>query len=52
MAVVKLYGTMSFEQVVAPSLELLDEEEKDWHANLAKTFRKLVETEKQTLGSR
>ncbi len=49
---VKLYGTMSFEQVVTPSLELLDSGDKDWYANLAITFRKLIETEKETPGSR
>lgn len=49
---VKLYGTMSFEQVVAPSLALLDSGDKDWHDNLAVTFRKLVETEKKTRGNR
>ncbi len=52
MATVKLYGTMSFEQVVAPSLELLDAGGKDWYPNLAKTFRRLIETEKQTRGNR
>jgi gamma-glutamyltranspeptidase/glutathione hydrolase len=49
---VKLYGTMSFEQVVAPSLALLDSGGKDWYANLAVTFRKLIETEKKTRGNR
>ncbi|MHC4699514.1 MAG: gamma-glutamyltransferase family protein [Planctomycetota bacterium] len=49
---VKLYGTMSFEQVVAPSLELLDAGGKDWYPNLAKTFRRLIETERQTRGGR
>ncbi len=49
---VKLYGTMSFEQVVAPSLELLDAGGKDWYPNLAKTFRRLIETEKRTRGNR
>jgi len=49
---VKLYGTMSFEQVVAPSLELLDAGGKDWYPNLAKTFRRLIETEKKTRGNR
>jgi gamma-glutamyltranspeptidase/glutathione hydrolase len=49
---VKLYGTMSFEQVVAPSLALLDSGNKDWHANLAITFRKLIETEQKTRGNR
>ncbi|MHC4119165.1 MAG: gamma-glutamyltransferase family protein [Planctomycetota bacterium] len=49
---VKLYGTMSFEQVAAPSLELLDAGGKDWYPNLAKTFRRLIETERQTPGGR
>ncbi len=52
MAVLKLYGTVSFEQAVGPSLSLLDAGGKDWYANLAKTFRRLVETEKKTRGSR
>jgi len=50
--VVKLYGTMSFEQVVAPSLALLYEGEKDWHRKLAATFRKLIETERIVKGTR
>jgi len=49
---VKLYGTMSFEQVVAPSLELLDAGGKDWYPSLATTFRRLIETERQTPGTR
>ena len=48
----KLYGTMSFEQVVTPSLALLDKAEKDWHPKLAATFRKLIETERKTKGTR
>jgi len=48
----KLYGTMTFEQAVAPSLALLDAGGEDWYPNLAVTFRKLVETEKNTVGSR
>ncbi|MHC4694489.1 MAG: gamma-glutamyltransferase family protein [Planctomycetota bacterium] len=52
VAVVKLYGTMSFEQVVAPSLKLLDAGDKDWYPKLARTFRKMVETEKNTAGTR
>ncbi len=51
-AVVKLYGTMSFEQVVAPSLALLDAGDKQWQPKLARTFRKLIETERNTVGSR
>ncbi len=49
---VKLYGTMSFEQVVTPCLRLLDASGQDWHPNLAATFRRLIETERQTPGTR
>lgn len=52
ITVVKLYGTMTFEQVVAPSLTLLDAGGEDWYENLAITFRKLIETEKKTPGTR
>jgi gamma-glutamyltranspeptidase / glutathione hydrolase len=45
-------GTMSFEQVVTPTLKLLDEGKLPWHKNLAATLRKLVETEKTSSGSR
>jgi len=51
-AVLKLYGSMSFEQVVAPSLALLKAGDKDWHPKLARTFRKLIETERNTVGTR
>ena len=52
LTAIKLYGTMTFEQVVAPSLALLDAGGKDWYKKLAITFRKLVETEQKTLGTR
>jgi gamma-glutamyltranspeptidase/glutathione hydrolase len=52
MTALKLYGTMTFEEVVAPSLALLDAGEEDWHDELAATFRKLVETERETPGTR
>ena len=52
ITVVKLYGTMSFEQVVEPSLRLLGSGAKDWYQNLASTFCKIVETEKMTIGTR
>ena len=51
-AVVKLYGTMSFKQVVAPTLSLLDGGDEEWHPKLAMTFRKLIETERNTAGTR
>ncbi len=52
MTAAKLYGTMTFEQVVAPSLELLDTGGEVWHEKLAITFRRLIETEQKTPGTR
>ncbi len=40
------YGTMRFAEVAAPALRLLDRHEKDWHADLARTLRRLIEAEK------
>jgi len=48
----KLYGTMSFEQVVQPTLMLLDAGQENWHSDLAVTMRRLVERERETHGSR
>ena len=57
----KLYGTMTLEQTLKPSLDMLDTADKalsphdnssQWYPRLAETFRKLIETEKQTPGSR
>ncbi len=45
-------GTMSFEQVIAPTLRLLDAGGKNWYPALAGTLRKLVTTEKSTPGTR
>jgi len=45
-------GSMSFEEVIAPTLSLLDAGGKSWYANLATTFRKLIDTEKSVEGSR
>ena len=47
-----MFGTMSFERVVAPTLELLEAGEAEWHLRLARTFRRLVEAERVTPGSR
>ncbi len=52
VALVRMYGTMTFEQVAAPCLGLLDAREEDWHENLAVTFRRLIETEHMTAGPR
>jgi gamma-glutamyltranspeptidase / glutathione hydrolase len=46
------YGTMSFEEIVAPVLAILDAGEEVWHPKLAVTLRKMVEEEQVTNGSR
>jgi gamma-glutamyltranspeptidase/glutathione hydrolase len=46
------YGTISFEEAVAATIVLLDEGDAPWHPNLAKTLRRMVESEQQTGGSR
>ena len=48
----KLYGTMTFEEIIAPTLVLLDAGEADWHSNLAVTLRRMVESEQKTSGNR
>jgi gamma-glutamyltranspeptidase/glutathione hydrolase len=68
VTLLKLYGTKSFEEVVQPTLEILDaggpswyidtgsgqriEAGVNWQADLAVTFRKLVESEKAAKGTR
>ena len=52
LTALELNGTMSIEQVIAPTLNLLDAGEEEWHPNLAATLRKLVSTEKETAGTR
>ena len=51
-AALQLYGTKTFEEVVAPALVLLDAGGQDWYMGLGITFRKLVETERATTGTR
>ncbi|MBI1914114.1 MAG: gamma-glutamyltransferase, partial [Planctomycetes bacterium] len=46
------YGTKTFAEVVAPTLRLLDRKEKPWHADLARTLRRLVEAEKASADRR
>jgi len=48
----KQYGTMTFEEIVAPTLALLDAGDEDWHPRLAVTLRRMVEEEDITPGSR
>lgn len=48
----KVFGTMSFEQVVQPTLTLLEAGPEQWHRDLTVTMHKLVERERETNGSR
>ena len=48
----KVYGTKSFEEIVIPTLNLLDDGSAEWHPKLAATLRKLVEEERKTTGTR
>jgi gamma-glutamyltranspeptidase/glutathione hydrolase len=52
LSALELKGTMSFEQIIAPTLELLDGGGQKWYANLAETLRKLIYTERNTPGTR
>jgi gamma-glutamyltranspeptidase/glutathione hydrolase len=68
VTLLKLYGTKSFEEVVQPTLAILDaggpswyidtgseqriETGANWQADMAVTFRKLVESEKAAKGTR
>ena len=68
VTLLKLYGTKSFEEVVQPTLAILDaggpswyldtgsgeriETGVNWQADMAVTFRKLVQSEKATKGTR
>ena len=46
------YGTMSFSEVAAPTLKILDRGGEDWYDELAITIRKLIERESNYNGSR
>jgi len=46
------YGTISFQRAVRPTLALLDQKKKPWHARLAVTLRKLVAAERESSGDR
>ncbi len=48
----KLYGTMTFGQIVSPTLKILDEGNAEWHPDLAATLRRLVSEERNTSGTR
>jgi len=46
------YGTKSFDEIVAPTLSLLDEGDESWHPNLAVALRRLNDAERVAGGSR
>lgn len=46
------YGTLTFAEIVAPTLALLDAGQVGWHPDLAITLRRMVEEEKLTSGNR
>lgn len=48
----KLYGTKTFEEIIAPTLDLLDAGKEDWHPRLAITLRRMVEEENIASGNR
>ncbi len=52
LTALELYGTRSFEQVLTPTLALLDAGGCEWYPALAATLRKMVECEQQTNGTR
>ena len=52
VTLLRLYGTITFEDAVAPTLELLDKGNLDWHPHLAVTLRKLVDAERSASGTR
>lgn len=46
------YGTKTFAEAVGPALTILDRHEHDWHAALARTFRRLIDAERGSPGDR
>ena len=52
VTLLKLHGTKSLEETIAPTLALLDAGGRDWHPRLAVTLRKLVEAERKKAGTR
>ncbi len=46
------YGTKTFSEIIAPTLDLLDKGTDDWQPRLAVTLRKMVEEEHLTEGTR
>ena len=52
LTTLSVYGTRSFEQIIAPTLELLDSGSEEWQPKLAHTLRRMVAEEHLTSGNR
>jgi gamma-glutamyltranspeptidase/glutathione hydrolase len=52
LTALRLYGTMTFAEVVQPTLALLKGGERDWYPRLADTMFKMVEAEQGAAGAR
>ena len=46
------YGTLTFTETAQPTLKLLEQQQSGWKADLAGTFRRLIEAEKASGGDR
>jgi gamma-glutamyltranspeptidase/glutathione hydrolase len=46
------YGTITFADAAEPALALLDRHEKSWHADLARTIRRLIDAERASPNDR
>jgi gamma-glutamyltranspeptidase/glutathione hydrolase len=46
------YGTRTFAEAAAPMLQLLDRRREPWHADLARTVRRLIDAEKTSATDR
>ncbi|MDH5441293.1 MAG: gamma-glutamyltransferase, partial [Candidatus Bathyarchaeota archaeon] len=49
---VKLYGTKLFEDVIAPTMRILDAGGQSWYPSLADTFHRMIEAERRATGTR
>lgn len=52
LTALEMNGTMSFQQVITPTLALLETGRENWYASMAATLQKLIDTEQNTEGSR
>ncbi len=52
MTLLEQYGTLSFEQVIGPTLALISGSGEDWYPRLTTTLNKMITTEQQTVGTR